>query len=487
MRKIELRMNELFAYEKIKRYVDQGGNFKRLCLELGISERTARRKVAGYKEQGKQFFVHGNRSRKPSCAISQEARSKIVQLYKDPLYEGANFAHFHELLERRHPELATFSLASLRNILADADIISPMATRKTKKEHKKRVAALDKASVNKSEMINPREKPLPIDKDPHPRREKSKHPGELLFMDASMHDWLEIGQKIHLHAAIDDATGTVTGASFEQQETIVGYYEVMRQTLSSYGVPYGLQTDGRSIFEYAAFKNPKPHKESYTQFTYACKNLGISLHTTPSAQAQGKIERLFGTLQSRLIIELRLRRIKTIKEANEFLPVYLPQYNKQFATSHPHDTPNVFVDKPSEEKMNLTLAILTQRTIDNGNCIRFENNYYRLLDERVRQVNLRPKSKVLVIKALDGKLYATYDESIFALEKLASHKQWSKVFDKDKTKPKKKTITIPDMDHPWKRDEFDKYQRQIWNKVYDTDWTSVYSHEDIWYTQERLY
>ena len=97
MRKIELRMNELFAYEKIKRYVDQGGNFKRLCLELGISERTARRKVAGYKEQGKQFFVHGNRSRKPSCAISQEARSKIVQLYKEPLYEGANFAHFHEL------------------------------------------------------------------------------------------------------------------------------------------------------------------------------------------------------------------------------------------------------------------------------------------------------------------------------------------------------------------------------------------------------
>lgn len=487
MRKIELRMNELFAYEKVKRYVDQGGNFRRLCLELGITKRSGRRKVAGYKEKGKEFFVHGNREKKPSSAISQEVRKKIVQLYKDPLYEGSNFTHFHELLERRHPELPKISLASLRNILSDADIISPMATRRTKKEHKKKMKALDKTSMSKTQTTNQIEKPLPIDKDPHPRREKSKYPGELLFLDASMHDWLETGQKIHLHAAIDDATGTVTGARFEQQETIVGYYELMRQTLSTYGVPFGLQTDGRSIFEFAAFKKPKPNKESYTQFAYACKNLGISLHTTPSAQAQGKIERLFGTLQSRLIIELRLRRIKTIKEANEFLQVYLPQYNKQFATSHPHDTPNVFEDKPSEEKINLTLAILSQRTIDNGNCIRFENNYYRLLNERGRQVNLKHKSKVLVIKALDRKLYATCDESIFALEKLASHKDWSRVYDKDKPKQKKKTITIPDMNHPWKRDEFDKYQRQIWNKVYDTDWASVYSQEDIWYTQEQLY
>ena len=486
MRKIELRMNEMFAYEKIKRYVDQGGNFKRICLELGISLRTGRRMVAGYKKDGKAYFVHGNRDRKPPTRIDDKTRQKVIELYNNPLYQGSNFKHFHELLERRHSELPSFSLATLRNILSEADIISPMANRQTKKEYKKRMKALDKANGIK-EMPPQPEVPLPLDKDPHPRREKSKYAGELLYLDASMHDWLEIGIKIHLHAAIDDATGTVVAAFFELQETLSGYYKLMWQILLNYGIPYALQTDGRSIFEYAAFKNPSPDKESYTQFAYACKNLGVSIRTTPSAQAQGKIERLFGTLQSRLIVELRLRGIKTIKEANEFLQVYLPQYNEQFATSHPHDTANVFEDKPSEEKINLTLAIIAKRTIDNGNCIRFENNYYRLLDKRAKQVNLRPKTKVLVIKALDGKLYATFDESVFALEKLNTHKESSITFDEQKPHLKQKSIKIPDMTHPWKQDVFENHQRKAWNKLYDTDWDQVYSYEDIWYTQEQLY
>lgn len=477
-------MKENYKYEQIKRYVDQGGNFRRLCLVLNVSHRTGRRLIAGYKKEGKAFFLHGNRGRKPASQINKDIKDKIKDLYLDPLYKGANFKHFYELLKRNHPELSSLSLTSLRNILKEANIISPMATRATKREYNKRMCEQEKGS----DVENiPLEVPLPIDKDPHPRREKSKNAGELIFADASMHDWLETGQKIHLHAAIDDAEGRVVGAHFEVQETIIGYYHVLRQILTNYGIPFRMQTDGRSIFEYGAFSRPYRDKETFTQFAYACHTLGIELNTTPSAQAQGKIERLFGTLQSRLVIELRLRKIKTIKEANEFLQVYLPQYNAQFATSLPNNTLNVYEGKPSKETINLTLAIINHRTIDNGNCIRFENAYYRLIDKESKQVNLRPKTKVLVIKALDGSLYASCNEKVFALEKVNTHKESSSNFDVKEVSIKKKTVTIPDMTHPWKREYFEKQKKKIWEKIYDEDWNNEYSYEDILYTLAKVY
>lgn len=480
-------MKEQREYERIKRYVDQGGNFKRICLELGISERTGRRKVAGYKKHGKEFFVHGNKGKKPSSYFAPEIRKEIIEISKDPLYEGCNFIHFLELLERRHPEIPKISLSTLRNIFKENNIISPKARRATKREYKKKMKELEKPSVSIAETTKPTEEALPLDKDPHPKREKSRYAGELVFTDASEHDWLEIGYNIHLHAAIEDTTGTVTGAHFERQELLIGYYEVMRQILTNYGIPYSMQTDGRSIFKYAAFKKPVPNKETYTQFAYSCKNLGIHLKTTSSAQAQGKIERLFGTFQSRLILELRIAGVKTIKEANEFLKTYIPQYNAQFASNHPHDIPNVFENKMSEEEVNLKLTIIDYRVINNGNCIRLHNDYYRLLNETGKQIYLRPKTKVLVIKALDGSLYATCKESIFALEKLNICKETSPDFDLITPKDTERIIRIPDMSHPWKNDVFRKYQKTLWDEIYNTNWDSSFPYEDILYTQANIY
>ena len=484
MRKIWLRMKEQNNYERIKRYVDQGGDFKRICLELDISERTGRRMVAGYKKQGKAYFLHGNRGRSPATKLKEEHREEILQLYEDPLYEGANFKHFHELLQRRHTHIPKISLSTLRNLFKEADILSPKARRATRKAYHKRQKERIK-SLSQSTPEVPQSLALPVDPSPHPRREKSKYSGELLFMDASQHDWLEEDKKIHLHAVIDDKTGAVLGAYFTEQETLQGYYRVLEQVLRTYGIPFKIQTDGRSIFEFAAFKHPK-REDTFTQFAYACKTLGIQLHTTPSAQAQGKIERLFQTLQSRLIVELRLQNMKTIKEANEFLHAYLPQYNEQFATSHPHDTTHVFEEKPSDEEINLTLAVLDERIIDGGNCIRFENNYYRLLDHEAKQVYLRPKSKVLVIKALDARLYATHGETVFALEKLELFKEHSWNFDSEHEK-KPRSLTIPPMSHPWKKENFVKHKKKVWENIYGLDWKSNYSWKDLCYTTERLF
>ncbi len=438
--------------------------------------------IAGYKKHGKAYFIHGNRNRKPSSSLSPEDKKKIIDLYLDPLYSGANFTHFHELIMDKE-DIPKVSLSTLRNIFKEADILSPKAHRHTKREFNKRLKSKENTphSAYQDSLL------VPIDTDPHPRREKSKFSGELIFMDASQHDWLETGEKIHLHAAIDDKTSTVIGAYFCKEETLEGYYRVLEMILKDYGIPAAFQTDGRTIFEYAAFSRPRMKEDTYTQFSYACKTLGIALRTTSSAQAQGKVERLFGTLQSRLIVDMRLEGIKTIKEANKFLYRYLSKHNKKFATSQPNHTPNVFEDKPSKEEINLTLATLDTRVIDQGNSIGFMNNYYRLLDKESQPIYLRPGTRVMVIKALDGGLYASVKESVFLLDRIRDYKECSLEFDPVKIVQKKRKVSIPQMTHPWKEEKFLSHKKAIWSDHYNFDWKDIYSTEDIWYTQEGVF
>lgn len=145
MRRVTLRLKEQVNYECIKRYVDQGNNLDRICLQLNISKKTARRMIAGYKEHGKSYFIHGNRDRVPATTIPDEVKSRIVAIYKDPLYFGANFSHFHELLERNFPEFPKMSLSSLRNIFKKNNILSPKvrkATIKKLKEEEKNLGIL---------------------------------------------------------------------------------------------------------------------------------------------------------------------------------------------------------------------------------------------------------------------------------------------------------------------------------------------------------
>lgn len=475
MRKVPLRLKEQYTYELVKQHVEQNGNFKRLVLKLNCSERSARRKIAGYKAQGKAFFLHGNRDRKPVTTISEETKTRILSLYAQPQYEGANFKHFHELLQRLHPEIPSVSLSALRRIFQEAGVLSPKAWRSTKKKLREceRMQARTTGKIPQSESVSP----LPLDPFPHPRRAKSRYAGELLFMDASIHHWF--GDSVHsLHAVIDDATGIVMGAWFEEQETLEGYYQTLAQVLRNYGIPFRIQTDGRSVFEYAAFKIPKSEKDTATQFGYACKQLGVDLQTTSCAQHQGKVERLFQTFQSRLVVELKVRNIETKEGANQFLHVYLPQYNEQFATPYSYDTPNVFAGIPSEETINLTLAVLCKRIVDNGNCIQFRKQHFRFLNKKGEPVYLRKNTKVLVIEALDKQLFASCREQVFALEVVPEHQHISREFDLPVPK-KERVVYIPPPSHPWKEGVFTQFEADRIEHVYKFD--------ELYYTTENVF
>ena len=302
--------------------------------------------------------------------------------------------------------------------------------------------------------------------DSHPRGEKPKFFGEVIEQDGSIHLWFG-GIKSCLHLAIDKATSTIVGAWFDKEETLNGYYHILFQILTNYGIPYSFLTDNRTVFNYMLLNPDKrtSEKDVLTQYGYACKQLGIDLKTTSVSQAKGLIERTNGTFQGRLVNELKLNGITTMEEANKYLTeVFVPKFNNKFAMDY-KKFPSVFESSPTEEKINYTLAILTPRKIDNGNSIKYKNKYYQpYLNGELKC--FMPKTECLVINAFNGDLLVTIDDKIYELKELNRNERFSKNFEQVPVQSKKKKY-IPPMNHPWRLSAFkNQIQKAHTNHVY---------------------
>lgn len=453
IRKVLLTMDENQKYETIKSLVDSNGNKKAAALKIGCSNRHIDRLMKGYKEQGKSFFIHGNRGRQPAITLPTDTTQLILDLYRTKYYD-CNLTHYSELLAAR--ENIKVSVSTISSILRKEFILSPKANRSTKKAVKKELKKLQSNTKSKKEAAALQSSILNLE-DSHPRRPRCAYFGEMLQMDASIHHWFGEG-KTQLHIAVDDATGAILGAYFDEQETLNGYYNVLHQILSSYGIPYQFFTDNRTVFEYKRKGQTSVEKDTFTQFGYACKQLGIDIQTSSVAQAKGRVERMFGTLQSRLPIELRLANVSSIEEANEFLNSYIKKFNKQF--SLPIDNiKSVFETQPDNDKINLTLAVLSSRKIDNGSCLKYQNEYYLPVNSHGIAVHHRKGTTAMVIRAFSGELYSCIGEQVYALELLPEHTPSSKAFDLANIPEVPKKKYIPPMSHPWKQASFEKYAK----------------------------
>lgn len=455
MRKVELKMNENNKYQIIKKLVDTNGNKLRACQKLNLTKRQINRLILVYKTKGKQGFVHGNTGKKPATTTPTEIKNNIVDLYRNKYY-GANFVHFMDLLEEH--EKIKVSENTIRNILMEENIISPRATKKTRKAVKKLLEEkLDNPSLSINERTKTSQNLVDIE-DAHPRRPRCKYFGELLQMDASVFEWYD-GEETQLHIAVDDSTGRIVGAYFDYQETLKGYYNVLNQTLNEYGVPASFLTDRRTVFEYKKKSDKSIENDTFTQFGYACHQLGIEIKTTSVAQAKGRVERMFQTLQSRLPIEMRLAGVTDIDAANVFLYSYIKKYNAKFSLPVNHSK-SVFETQPSKEKINLTLAVLANRKVDTGHCIRFDNKYFKPVNEFNIPEYYRKGTPALVIKAFDGNIYTTINDTVYALNEVPKHEAVSRNFDNKKPEQKKKKKWIPPMNHPWRQSSFLKHIRK---------------------------
>lgn len=442
-------MNEQIKYETIKKLVDSDGNKDRAAKKLGVTRRQINRLILAYKERGKAAFHHGNCGRKPATVIPDATRKLVADLYHSK-YDGANFTHYTELLARQ--ETIVLSVTSVAAILEQEGIYSPRITKAKKRRIRKELEAKKKeaGTQKKSDKIQAN---LVALENAHSRRPRASSLGELLQADATPYEWVP-GKIWHLHIAIDDASGQLTGAWFDTQETLAAYYHVLYQTLVHHGIPYKIFTDRRTVFIYKKKNSPSVDEDTYTQFGYACKQLGIELESSSIPQAKGRVERANQTLQSRLPVEFRLKGITTIDAANEFLNSYIKEFNAKFSLPT-QSIRSVFEKQPSKEKINLILSVLSERTIDSGHCIQYRNAYYRLMDICGKQVHYCAGTKVMVIHAFDGRLFcAVNDTDTYELEKIPLREEKSKEFDADYKEPQPRKRNIPPMSHPWRKDNF---------------------------------
>ena len=381
------------------------------ALRLGITRQYLNRLKVRYREEGISCLSHKNKGRQRQWKTSDEIAQRIVTLYKGK-YQGFNYRHFLEKLNE--VELIEVTYGSLYRILAEAGLGSPK-----QQKHKGR-------------------------DNIHPTRPRRECFGELVQTDASLHRWFGEGfPKATLHGSIDDATGTVMGLFFDREETLWGYYNMLRQILLKYGIPEAFYADNRSIFDFRRIRDMD--RDVHVQFRRCCQQLGIELITTSVPQAKGRVERLWGTLQSRLVSELGLNGITTIEEANAFLPSFMEDYNRRFASEPDHGN-SLFVPAPEEREIDYYLSVRYERRIDNGSAFTLFGSRLQLVDTKGKVARIPKHTVVDVYRTFDDFIVAVYEGRFYETRTAVPEEQ------KPQKEPaQEKQHWKPSANHPWRR------------------------------------
>jgi transposase len=343
---------------------------------LALSERQARRILAAYCKEGAAALAHGNRGRHPINALSAEVKTQVVELARTK-YAGCNYQFLSELLAER--EQLTLSRASVRRILLSEGIASPRSHRAPK--HRK-------------------------------RRERYPQEGMLLQIDGSRHPWLEErGPWLTLILAVDDATNKHPAGLFREQEDAHGYFLLLEQIVRHHGRPLALYHDRHGIFvpnirQGETVVEQLAGKREPTQFGRLLEELAINSILAHSPQAKGRVERGFGTLQERLLFELREAGAKTVEGANQVLAEFLPKFDKRFAVE-PAQTGTAYRPLPLDLRAKEVFCFKYVRVVGADNTVKLGEHRLQIMASRERASYA--KARVEVHERLDGSL-AVYHE-----------------------------------------------------------------------------
>ena len=390
---------DLKRYAVINDLVKGNYNIDQASKLLNITSRQVLRLKKEFIEKGVDGIIHKSRGKKPNNAKSDELVKKILNLKKDYKYEKANFTHFKELLKEY--ENIDISYSCLYSILTKNGFKSPKKHKKVKLHH---------------------------------RRKRKSYFGEFVQTDGTPFDWFGIGKKYTIHGYIDDATGIPLALYMCESECLLGYLEITRQMLESFGMPETIYSDRFSVFfppnsakltiedELQGLERPK------TQFFSILESLNINLIAAGSSQAKGRIERLWGTLQDRLVTEFRLNNITTIEQANIFLKNYVKIYAKKFGVA-PQKKDTKFIPVPKDVNLNTLLTTKFTRCIDNSGCFSFYNKKFQVIAD-----NIPPKSKLTILMSEKIGIKAMYKDKLYNVitcEDLPTHntsKDFNKIF-----------------------------------------------------------
>jgi len=419
MRKEQYHMtpNELQRIHVIQQCIDGILTNGETAHILGLSQRQVIRLKKGVRNEGPQSMLHQNRGRQPAHTIPQDIKDQLISLKSTPIYQSANFAHFTELVTCQGE--ISLSYATVYRILTKARIKSP------KTHHRKTM---------------------------HRTRKRKNAMGRLVQIDASPFSWIPGEASLALHGAIDDATGQVLGLCLFPTECLEGYFTLLDQVLTRYGLPIELYADRHTIFFSPKTKTLSLEEElagkvaPLTQFGRALDELGISLIPAYSPQAKGRVERLWETLQSRIPVEIALHKITTLEEANHFLEThFLPHFNERFA--HPPREPQTaFRPLPPELDLATILCWKAQRKSDAGGVFSYQGSWYQI-DSKRAQTHVPPRSSVTVCERSGRGICILYQGTTYSVTPVQNPPASKPI----PLPPRTKRTVPPAPTHPWKQ------------------------------------
>lgn len=371
---ISMSQKELNRHDVIKRAIRKEITTKKAGELLNLCKRQIYRLKAKVKEEGAKGLIHGNKGRPSNRRIPEEERQRIVKLLHK---------HYHDF----KPTHATEKLSEEHNIKRDPKTIRQIMIDEGLWVPKKRKGS-----------------------DYRSKRPRKEHYGEMEQFDGSYEHWFEDrAPKCCLLASIDDATGTLTQAKFAKHEGVFPVFNFWKEYLLNHGKPRSIYLDKLRTY-FNNHPSAIDDKDMLTQFQRAMKELAIETIPAHSPQAKGRVERLFNTLQDRLIKELRLRGISDIETANQFLEKeFIPWFNEKYSVQ-PKKEGNLHQKLTKKEKKELPsiLSRQSQRVIQNDFTVRFQNNYYQLTKKQ--PATIRSKQKVIIEQRLDGSVKIRFRE-----------------------------------------------------------------------------
>jgi hypothetical protein len=422
---IAMSSKEVKKYDIVRKTISKELNGAQAAQVLNLSTRQIRRLKKKVKNQGAKGLVHGSRGKPGNRSMPAEERQKIVAL-------------LHQHYQDFGPLLASEKLAERHQIKRDRSTISSIMV----------AEGLWRPHSKKKELHRA-------------WRERKASKGELVQYDGSYEHWFEErGEKCCLLASIDDADSEVK-ARFDNHEGVEPTFNYWRGYLERLGKPNAVYVDKFSTYS-MNHKLAQENPDTLTQFERAMTELNIGIVHAHSPQAKGRVERLFKTLQDRLIKDLRLSNISTIKEANEFLEKeFLPRFNAKFMVEARSKTDlHKQLSEQEKKKLDSIFSRQYKRVVNNDFTISHQKNYYQL--EKNQPVTICKQDKITIEERMDKSIhfrlrgkYLNYRLLPQRPVKLnAKEKQLNWIIPK-------RAIYTPPADHPWRQIARMNHQKKL--------------------------
>jgi hypothetical protein len=413
---ISMSETELFRYEVIQQLINKEINGTDASKQLGLCLRQVKRLKIKVIKSGAQGLIHGNRGRQSSRQLDTELVEKAKGILQNKYYDfGPSFAS--EKLEEN--DNIKINRESLRLIMTEMDLWQPKPRKQAKKKHFWRA--------------------------------RKDNFGEMQQFDGSYHIWFGDFESCLL-LSVDDATGKITHGQFDYNESVMAVFDFWWGYLEKNGLPLSIYLDKFSTYK---INHPQAvdNSELMTQFQRAMNQVGVKPITAHSAQAKGRIERMFETLQDRLVKELRLAGVTTIEEANKFLIEYIPKFNAKFAVI-PARRKNLHKKLSSQlkEKLPAIFSIQKIRQVNNDYTVMFEKKFYQL--NEVQPTTVYKKDAVIVEKHLSGKIEINLKGHYLDYFELPQRPKKEIDVKLPAITKKKQSHWKPPIDHPWRKHPF---------------------------------